>query len=327
MSEKVIRIGTRASQLAQWQATWCANRLESCGIPVEVVLISTSGDKIAPDLRTLLPAANVTQGIFTKEIQNALLDGRVDLAVHSLKDLPTDSPTGLRFVASPERGCVEDVLVLRKDFGAGVQSLRDLPNGTIIGTSSLRRRAQTMALAKRFEKSWELRGIRGNLNTRLAKLDSGEYDALILARAGVERLGWNERISLLLPLEDILPAVGQGAIALETREDDAETIACLKRSLNCDKTFRCVQAERDMLRALQGGCSAPIGALCTYSDGLFTLWGRVAAVDGRVILDKTRRDADTSSLGKILAEELLRDGAQDLIREARDSAGEWSASV
>ncbi|MDO4582658.1 MAG: hydroxymethylbilane synthase [Planctomycetia bacterium] len=312
----MIRIGTRASQLAQWQAYWCANQLKNAGIAVEVVLMTTSGDKWLPQNSSLPTLAGGSMGLFTKEIQVALLENRVDLAVHSLKDLPTETTPGLTLAAIPPRGVVEDAIVPGKHFAHDATSLEHLPDGTILGTSSLRRQAQLLALARQYDRKWTIRPIRGNLNTRLQKCDSGEYDVLILARAGVERLGLAHRIAGILPQEVVFPAVGQGALGLETRADDTETIAILQDLLHHPPTAREVLAERTLLQALDGGCTTPIGA---YSSEK-TLHARVIALDGRTWLDAEGTGDDPILLGQQVAAELKKKGAGSLIQEARTRA-------
>lgn len=365
-SVKTIRIGTRASLLALWQANWCADRLRQAGISVEIVKITASGDNPATFSQPI--SACSSQGVFAKEIQEALLNGTVDLAVHSLKDLPTENAAGLQLTATPERAAVEDVLVpgrseaTRRKLAAEGKatlgsrasstksrsavesviaggnsiggeknetvenggwiptSLAEIPDGMILGTSSLRRRAQLLAFAEKNSKRWEVRSIRGNLNTRLRKLDAGEYDALILARAGVERLELTERVSAVLPIEELFPAVGQGALGLETRADDTETIRIVREALNDDAVFQCVLAERIMLQALDGGCATPIGGLCRFDaeNQVFTLRGRVIAVDGRVWIETELSGPDPRELGLATARELIARGAGELIREARE---------
>ncbi len=330
-SGKTIRIGTRASLLALWQANWCADRLREAGIAAEIVKITASGDNPATFSQPISACSG--QGIFAKEIQEALLNGTVDLAVHSLKDLPTENALGLQLTATPTRAPVEDVLVPgrseatgRKLISGGIcaagalASLADIPDGMILGTSSLRRRAQLLAFARKNSKRWEIRSIRGNLNTRLRKLDEGEFDALILARAGVERLELSERIGAVLSIEELFPAVGQGAVGLETRADDMETSQIIRGVLNDDAVFQCVLAERAMLQALDGGCATPIGGLCRFDEAnqVFTLRGRVIAVDGRVWIESELSGKDPLELGIRTARTLIAQGADELIREARE---------
>jgi len=336
-----IRIGTRASQLALWQANWCAGKLREAGIPVEIIEMTASGDR--PETFSQPIAGGGAQGIFTKEIQDALLENRVDLAVHSLKDLPTETVPGLQLTAVPERAPVEDVLVLGRStqtaakFPVSPQSLVDLPDGVTLGTSSLRRRAQLLAFARTHGKNWSIQNVRGNLNTRFRKLDEGQYDALILARAGVERLELADRITAILPLEEMFPAVSQGALGLETRADDARTNEIIRSVLNDVTVFGCVTAERALLKALDGGCATPIGGLCRWAveeeggengngsekekeKGTFTLRGRVIALDGRLVLEETLNGTDPETLGKTLARKLIARGADELVREARGAS-------
>lgn len=309
-----IRIGTRASQLARWQADWTAKELERLGFSVSIIPIITAGDRLQKG-PVPSPPHLLSVGVFTKEIQQALLNGEIDLAVHSLKDLPTDAVPGLTLSAVPRRAAVEDVLVLSKDFSENQNppvSLADLPPNAVLGTGSLRRRAQISASRP----DLILRDIRGNLNRRLEKLDAGDFDALILAQAGLERLGWTHRISAKISTEIILPAVGQGALGLETRTDDTFTRQALA-PLNDPETFACVAAERAMLKALDGGCTTPIGGLCRTENGELTLTGRVIAVNGREMVQKSIRGRDPQALGETLAGELLEMGAGTYIAEAR----------
>lgn len=308
-----IRIGTRASELALWQANWAADALRQAGFAVQIVPIATAGDRaVKGPVPTTITAAGMPTGVFTKELQNALLAREIDLAVHSLKDLPTDAVPGLAVSGVPARAPVADVLVVRENFPHIVRGLLDLPKDSVVGTCSLRRRAQLLA----HRGDLKILGIRGNLNTRLRKLDAGEYDALLLARAGIERLGWPHRITAEIPLEIMMPAVSQGALGLETRADDEPIRAAVAR-LNDPVTFACVTAEREMLRQLDGGCTTPIGGLCVPENGGFRLTGRVVAVDGRGMCEKTLTGADPVPLGAAVARELLTAGAGEFIAEAR----------
>ena len=329
-----IRIGTRASQLALWQAHWCAGKLRDAGFQVEIVEMTASGDR--PETFSQPIASGGAQGIFTKEIQDALLENRVDVAVHSLKDLPTETVPGLLLTAVPERAPVEDALVLGRSEQTAAKipvpprSLADLPDGVTIGTSSLRRKAQLLAFARTHGKDWSIQSVRGNLNTRFRKLDEGQYDALILARAGVERLEMADRITGVLPLEEMFPAVSQGALGVETRARDEPTNAIIRPLLNDPAVFGCVTAERAFLKALDGGCATPIGGLCRWSEnpqkgegqdekdaGAFTLRGRVIALDGRLVLEDELSGSEPEALGKALAQKLIARGADELVREAR----------
>ena len=237
------RLGTRGSRLARWQADWVAAQLDGIGIDVEIVLITTTGDA-----RQRGPIEQIgAQGVFTKEIQRALLSGEIDAAVHSLKDLPTESVPGLGLAAVPERESPADVLVSRQG------KFDSLPPGACIGTGSIRRRAQL--LYARGDLSIE--DIRGNVETRLEKLDEGQYDAIVLAEAGLLRLDLQHRISELLSRDLVLPAVGQGALGIETRSDDHHLNKRLSR-LNHADSWAAVTAERRLLATLRGGCLAPI---------------------------------------------------------------------
>jgi len=301
-----IRIGTRGSQLARWQADWVAGRLREFGIDVELVTITTRGDRQTGHAIGSLGGT----GLFTKEIQRALLDNRIDLAVHSLKDLPTEPVAGLALAAVPPRELCADVLVSRDDV-----SLDQLSPASRIGTGSLRRQAQILYLRQ----DLEVLDIRGNVETRLAKLDDGRYDAIVLAQAGLLRLGLKDRISQVFATDVMLPAVGQGALGLETRSDDQATQHSL-HELNDRRTHQAILAERALLATLRGGCLAPVGA-----------YGRVDEVDNlrldAVVLDSSGTDRlhvstngparEAEDVGRRAAEELLEQGAADLIATAR----------
>ena len=300
-----LRIGTRASQLALWQANWVADRLKQFGVHVELVDITTSGDE-----QQVGPIASLgTQGVFTKEIQSAVLDGRVDLAVHSLKDLPTETVDGLVLAAVPEREAIADAFV--SGDGSGLDSLAE---GARVGTGSLRRQAQLLHLRPDIQVS----GIRGNVDTRLKKLDTGEYDAIVLATAGLIRLGLADRISELLEPPKMLPAVGQGALGLECAVDNKPVLEVVGR-LNHSESRSAVDAERAMLAMLHGGCSAPVGAWGRIEGNRLLLDGLVASLDGKNILRASivGETFDSQSLGKQLADELLSQGAAEIIAAAR----------
>ena len=299
-----IRLGTRASLLAQWQANWVAARLRELGVEVELVPVTTAGDQG----ETPISAGSGT-GLFTKEIQRELSAGRIDLAVHSLKDLPTDEAPGLLLAAVPERAGVCDVLVSAKYC-----NLDDLPNGAIVGTGSLRRRAQLLHVRP----DLSVRDVRGNVDTRLRKLDRGDYDAILLAEAGLRRLGLAGRITQTLPLSIVLPAVGQGALGLETRGDDyavRQAVAALDHAAS----HQAVLAERAMLATLRGGCLAPIGAHAEVEAGSLRLIGRVLSPEGTRMIEAqhTATVAEAVSLGCRVAEELLGQGAGAMIDAAR----------
>jgi hydroxymethylbilane synthase len=300
-----IRLGTRASLLARWQGEWVAARLWELGVEVELVPVTTSGDQQQTPI-----GAIGGRGVFTKEIQRELVEGRIDLAVHSLKDLPTEPAPGLVLASAPQRAPVGDVLVSLK-----YPSLEQLPPGAVVGTGSLRRRAQLLHVRP----DLRMENIRGNVDTRLRKLGQGDYDAIILAEAGLRRLGMDDRISQILPLAVVLPAVGQGALGLETRGDDQPARRAVA-PLDHAATHQAVLAERAMLDALQGGCLAPIAAYARIEGDRLRLAGRVLAVDGTrmVEADEAAPADDAVQLGRRVAEALLAQGAAELIATARE---------
>ena len=265
---KTIRLGTRGSTLARWQANWTAEQLQAHGIAAEIVVIHTSGDLIQNESIVNIGA----QGVFTKEIQHALLENKIDVAIHSLKDLPTEDVAGLSLSAVPKRESYRDAFV-----SLIAKKIEDLPPGSRIGTGSLRRKTQILY---HFGDRYRVEDIRGNVETRLRKLKQGDYDALILAEAGLIRLGLGDSIRSFLDPPFFLPAIGQGALGWEIRTEDRQT-AELLHSLTDAPTFAAVLAERAMLRELRGGCSAPIAALGTVKDSMLTLHGRVLSPDGK----------------------------------------------
>ncbi len=298
-----LRIGTRGSPLALWQARHVAALLQPLVAPAEVVLveIQTAGDQVRDR-----PLAQIGgEGVFTKEIQRALLDGQVDVAVHSLKDLPTIVIDELVLAAVPERGPAGDAFVSVRH-----RSFDDLPKGAVLATSSLRRRSQ--ALHRRSD--LRLMDMRGNVETRLRKLIDQELDAIILAQAGLQRLGLADHITELLDPQWMLPAVGQGALGIECRTDDAATLALLQR-LDHASTRQAVLAERAMLRALGGGCQVPIGAVGLVNEGRLSLRGAVLSPDGKQRVEATLEDRpeNAEALGAALAE-ALRQGGADIRR-------------
>jgi hydroxymethylbilane synthase len=298
-----LRIGTRGSQLALWQANHVRDRLRALdpNRPIELVEIETEGDLI----RDVPLVALGGQGAFTKAIQQALLDGRADVAVHSLKDLPTFTVAGLMLAAVPERGPTGDVFVSKKH-----RSFADLPQGAVVATSSLRRRAQVLHRRP----DLKLVDMRGNVETRLRKLIDQELDAIILAEAGLVRLGLADRITEVLDRSWMLPAVGQGALGLECRIDDSATRQLVER-LNHAETHAAVLAERAMLRGLGGGCSVPIGAAISGREGLLTLRGVVLSPDGsqRIEAEGAERWSQPEQLGDQLAKDLTARGAQRIL--------------
>ncbi|MBX9580153.1 MAG: hydroxymethylbilane synthase [Gemmataceae bacterium] len=303
MTRPVLRLGTRGSPLARWQAEYVADRLRPVAAPrpVELTVIETHGDR---DQATAL-AAMGGFGVFTRAIQTALREHRADVAVHSLKDLPTVPEPGLELVAVPPRGPTGDAFVSLKH-----RRFDDLPDGATVGTSSLRRRA--MLLNRRPD--LHLIDLRGNVETRLRKLAEQGLDAVILAEAGLARLGLADRVTEVLDPVWMLPAVGQGAIGLECRADDADT-AHLAGALLDVPTFQRVRAERAMLYALGGGCLVPIGATSKVADGVLTVRGMVLSQDGRRKVVATHTGpADTPlAVGQELAAMLLSEGAAELL--------------
>ncbi|GIU76470.1 MAG: hypothetical protein KatS3mg004_3557 [Bryobacteraceae bacterium] len=300
-----LRIGSRGSQLALWQARRVGARLAALGVETEIEIIRTTGDRI-----TDVPLARVgSKGLFTKEIEEALLDGRIDLAVHSLKDLPVELPPGLALAAVPERESPLDAVVGRR--------LEELAAGARVGTSSLRRAAQL----RRLRPDLVIEDIRGNLDTRLRKLDEGRYDAILLASAGLARLGWESRIAERLTPEVMCPAVGQGALAVETRaEPDPAFRICARLD---DPAARCaVEAERALLAALGGGCQVPLGAYAELVDGRLRLQAVVVDPDTGEVF-RVAREGDAAApeeLGHEAALELLEAGARRVIAAVNPQA-------
>jgi hydroxymethylbilane synthase len=299
-----LRLGTRKSPLARWQADWVAARLKERDVDVEMVFISTEGDVRRGPLGEI-----GGQGLFTKRIQHLLLDGQIDLAVHSLKDLPTEPVPGLMLAAVPEREAVGDVLVSNT-----TASLDDLPQRAKVGTGSNRRRAQLL----NYRSDLQVGDIRGNVDTRLRKLDEGEFDAIVLAEAGLRRLGLAERIGQVLPREIMLPAVGQGALGIETRQadDDARQVV---EPLNDRGTRAAVIAERALLAGLRAGCLAPVGAWGRIDDEMLLLEAAVLSPDGaqRLLAAGTAPPGEPEALGEKVARDLLAQGATELIDASR----------
>jgi hydroxymethylbilane synthase len=291
----MLVIASRGSQLALWQAHWVERQLAALGYASRIDIIKTTGDKI-----TDVPLAQVGgKGLFTKEIEDALLEGRADLAVHSLKDLPTELPAGLVPAATPAREDPRDALVGKR--------LADLPASAKVGTSSLRRAAQLRSVRP----DLRIEPVRGNLDTRLRKLDEGRYDAIVLAAAGLKRLGWEDRIAEILPPEIMCPAVGQGALAIETGRTGLQ--AC--RQLNDPATESAVTAERALLAALGGGCQVPVGAYATVAGDRLSLQAVVVSPDGvHLVRDRSEGPAaDALRIGRELGEALLAAGADSIL--------------
>ena len=306
MSKRILRIATRSSALALWQAEHIKSELERLHdhLEVELVKIKTQGDKILD-----VPLAKIGgKGLFVKELEEAMLDGRADLAVHSMKDVPMVFPDGLDLVAICEREDPTDAFVSNH-----YPSLNELPQGAVVGTASLRREAQLRA----YRPDLQIRVLRGNVNTRLAKLDAGEFDAIVLASSGLKRLGFHDRIRHALPDPVSLPAVGQGALGIECRVDDPELLALIE-PLNHPDTADRVRAERALNRRLEGGCQVPIAAYALLEDD-DSLWlrGLVGSVDGKRMFRVEGRAPrhEGERLGQELAEDLLTMGADQVLAE------------
>lgn len=301
-------IGSRGSKLALWQAGWVRDRLGVLypQLAVTIEIIKTSGDVLKDAPLSVIGG----QGVFTKELEEALLASRIDLAVHSLKDLPTTLPAGLAIAAITEREDTRDALVLRAGFFLESPSLKNLPAGAVVGTSSPRRLAQL----KHLRADLGIKDLRGNVDTRLRKLDAGDYDAVILAAAGLRRLGLAERISAPIPTEEMLPAVGQGALAIETRADDSQTLLLLAALEHAPTRDACT-AERALLRSLGGGCQLPIAAHAVVTEDNLRIEGLVAGLSGDVIIRDSMIGAATEAteLGAALGQQLLKRGAESLL--------------
>ena len=299
-------IATRRSMLALWQAEWIKSQLEELDPSLEIELnkIQTTGDKILD-----VPLAQVGgKGLFVKEIEEAMLRGEADLAVHSMKDVPTELPEGLHLSTITKREDPRDAFIARE----GIKSFSELPQGANVGTSSLRRICQL--LGKRPD--LKITQLRGNVDTRIRKLEEGEFDAIILATAGVKRLGREEKITEKIPIDISLPAIGQGAVGIECRKDDEFTNNLLK-PLDHYETSVCVRAERAFLKKLEGGCQVPIGAYAQFKNGEVFIEGLVGSIDGKILLkDKLHgKPEDAESLGTALAENLLAKGAKEILDE------------
>ena len=297
----LLRLGTRKSKLALWQANFVKEKLEALGCKVELVPITTTGDKILD-----APLAKIGgKGLFVKEIENALLAGEIDLAVHSLKDVPMIIPEGLTLSAITEREEPYDVLI----SGNG-KKLEELPSGAVVGTSSLRRQVQI----KRRRGDLRVEILRGNVDTRLRKLKEGLYDAIVLAYAGVKRMGLSGEISQVL--EDFIPAVGQGSLAIETRAEDERVINFVK-VLNHEESWLRAVCERAFLRELQGGCQVPIGAYAWIEGDRIKIKGFISDLEGERFLEGYEEGGlqESEEVGKRLAQRLLREGGEEILRE------------
>lgn len=340
--ERIIKIGTRGSKLALWQAEWVKSKLKEYrkDIKVKLLKIKTTGDNILD-----VPLSRVGgKGLFVKEIEEGLLRDNIDLAVHSMKDLPTELPAGLYIGAITEREDPRDALIIKvqssrlnpplppfiKGGGEGINNslLFKLPKGAVVGTSSLRRQCQLKAIRP----DLNIINLRGNLDTRIRRLDEGKFDAIVVASAGVRRLGLGDRITEYLPPEIILPAIGQGALGIEIRMNDRFT-GELVSFLNHEETSLCVKAERDFLKRLEGGCQVPIAAyariinkwqgargkgqiseLQTLNSKLLIMDGLIGSVNGDRIL-RGRIEEEPESIGVKLAEDLLSRGGREILNE------------
>lgn len=302
-----IVIGTRGSALALWQAEYVKSLLEAeSGLPVRLVTVKTTGDKILD-----VPLVKVGgKGLFTKELEVELLAGRVDLCVHSMKDVPTALPEGCTFAAMTERADARDVIVSGGGYG-----MATLPEGATVGTSSLRRRAQIAHVRP----DLAIVDVRGNLDTRLRKAETGELDAVVLASAGITRLGWQDRITSYVPVVEMVPAVGQGAIGIETREEDGFVRGLVAR-IGHAETMLCVTVERVVMRALEGGCQVPIGAHARLEDGVLVMDAVVGSVDGtRIVREQLHGSAeDPEALGLAMVARLRELGADEILATIRE---------
>ena len=313
---KQIRIGTRASALALWQAEWVKSELEKRypGMIVTLTKIKTTGDKILD-----VPLAKVGgKGLFVKEIEEAMLENEIDIAVHSMKDVPTYFPDGLHLSCITKREDARDALLSKHNI-----AFKDLPRGANVGTSSLRRQAQLMNARPDFV----IHQLRGNVGTRLQKLKEGKFDAIILAAAGVKRLGLEANVSEYLSPEISLPAIGQGALGIECRVNDRE-LNDLIAFFNHTDSRTCVTGERALLRRLEGGCQVPIACYGQVKDGRLKLIGLVGSVDGkRIVRDSIEGEPEKAEkLGVILAEKLLSQGADVILREVYGNMTDFSGN-
>jgi hydroxymethylbilane synthase len=305
-----VVLGTRASSLALRQANLVKGHLESLGFRVELKEIRTTGDRILD-----VPLSEIGEkALFTKEIDLALLDGSIQIAVHSLKDLPTNPPSGIRIGAVTEREDARDAFVAPFGFQG---SLSDLPSNAVLATSSLRRAAQLRA----WRPDIRIEPIRGNVDTRLNKLDASNWHGIILAAAGLNRLGLHARITEYVDLAIMLPAVGQGALAVVCADEDSTTFATLRATLHHEPTYTATLAERAFLRRLEGGCSVPVGASGVVAGTTVSLTGCVAALDGSRVLrgEISGPVGEAERLGTDLAQRLLDEGAAEILRTIRES--------
>ena len=305
-----LRIGSRGSILARWQAEFVRKQLfQIAGIEAEIVIIKTAGDKLQHAPLTQIGG----KGIFIKELEEALLDEKVDLAVHSVKDIPTDTPGRLHFPAVCRRDDVRDCLVSHNGT-----ALAQLKQGARVGTSSLRRQAQL----RHHRPDLDIRELRGNVDTRLRKVASGEYDAIVLSKAGLDRLGWSQKITEPLSTEISLPAVGQGAIAIESRVKDRDAAEILEK-LDDPETRTAIIAERALLATLQGGCQVPLGAWARIERGELVMEAVVCSVDGvQYVRQKASAPpGQAAQLGERMAQLLIEAGARNILDEVKGTRG------
>ena len=300
-----IVIGSRGSQLALWQANWVKSELERLhdNVDIDIRIIATSGDIIQD-----VPLAKIGgKGLFVKEIEEALLANEIDLAVHSMKDVPMELPTELGISVITKRENPLDALISKNG-----EKLADLPQGATIGTSSLRRSSQLL----KYRDDFKIHPLRGNVDTRLRKVEEGKYDAILLASAGLNRLGWANRITEEISHDILLPAMGQGALGIETRLDDTMIYDFIS-TLNHEQTHYAVIAERSLVGRLDGGCQVPIGAYARIEKGLITLKGLVASLDGEVIykLENVGPVDDAINIGQELGSKLLKMGANEILEK------------
>jgi hydroxymethylbilane synthase len=305
-----LRIGTRGSILARWQAEFIRKQLfQAAGMEAEIVIIKTTGDKMQQSALSQIGG----KGIFIKELEEALIDETVDLAVHSVKDIPTETPGRLCFPAVCRRDDVRDCLI--SHTGAGLANLK---SGARVGTGSLRRKSQLL----HHRPDLDVRDLRGNVDTRLRKVESGEYDAIVLSKAGLDRLGWGQKITETLTTEISLPAVGQGAIAIQARAKDEETGNILGK-LNDEETRTAIIAERALLAAVHGGCQVPLGAWAHIERGELILEAVVCSIDGAQYVRQRATSApeQAAQLGEHMAQLLTEGGARDILEEVNRTRG------
>jgi hydroxymethylbilane synthase len=306
MAREIV-VGTRDSALALWQTNWVVESLKELNpdLNFRIVEMKTQGDKILD----VALAKIGDKGLFTKELEVAMIDGTIDFAVHSMKDLPTKLPEGLKIGAICERYEPGDVVISHKGY-----TLANLPQGAKVGTSSLRRKAQLL----KYRPDVNIQDLRGNLNTRLAKLEREDFDAIILAAAGIERLGWKDKITERIDYNISLPAVGQGSIGIEIREND-EFVQEVVGKLNHDPSQIAITGERALLRKLEGGCQIPIGSLGVVEGDNLTLHGVVASLDGKQLLrtQVSGNIQEAEALGIKLAENLIAMGAEEILKQVR----------